>query len=144
MNQLLEKAQQQLDKRTRGILDPHFEVIATLRRKNWTFKEIADFLNKEGIRVSMTWVNQYWVAKNGPSKNSGRKRTPELKKTVSQKKHDPLQKPEPNCVVPVQAIQNLPPEPPKEKKDEKKVFEFKEFEQSDWEELHQLRAKKKN
>ncbi len=84
MSHLLEKAQQQPDKGTRSVLDPHYEVIATLRKKHWTFREIADFFQKEGIQVSVTWLTQYWALKNGASKKSSPR-----KKSMGFQKKDP-------------------------------------------------------
>lgn len=100
MSKLLEKAQQQPEKSARSILEPHFEVIATLRKKQWTFKEIANFFKEEGIQVSATWLNQYWVLKNGPSKKpSLRKKQNELRKSplkeeISLRQGDPSLKPQ--------------------------------------------------
>lgn len=66
--ELLEKALQQEDKQARSILDQYYEAIAALRKKNWTYSEIAEFLKKEGIEVSAAWLNRYCLKKMTPAK----------------------------------------------------------------------------
>ncbi len=67
---ILEKAQQQEEKSTRSLLDQYYESIAVLRKKNWTFVQIAKFLNDEGVEVSANWVSHYWLRRHGPAKKS--------------------------------------------------------------------------
>lgn len=136
MSHLLEKAQQQTDKGTRSVLDPHYEVIATLRKKHWTFREIAEFFKEEGIQISVTWLTQYWALKNGASKKSSSR-----KKSSTSIPNDPtLAQSE---LTRAENKTNLPT-PASVPEVKKKLFEFNGFDQSDWEEFHRLRAGKKN
>lgn len=79
---LLQKALLQKEKSPRSLLDPYFDVIATLRKKNWTYNEIAQFLNEEGIQVSAIGINQFWLRRHGASKQ---KKTSILKKSLQSK-----------------------------------------------------------
>ena len=45
-------AQAEQERRTRSKLEPHREAILTLRRKHWTYRQIAKWLNEHGVTVS--------------------------------------------------------------------------------------------
>jgi len=47
-------AESEKERRTRSKLEPHRETIFTLRRKHWTYGEIAKWLNELGVCVSPT------------------------------------------------------------------------------------------
>ena len=44
-------AESEKERRTRSRLEPHREAIFTLRRKHWTYRQIAKWLNEEGYRT---------------------------------------------------------------------------------------------
>ncbi|HAM72781.1 MAG TPA: hypothetical protein DCM86_14155 [Verrucomicrobiales bacterium] len=46
--------------RTRSRLEPHREAIATLRRKRWTFAQIARWLREHGVNVTPSSVHRFW------------------------------------------------------------------------------------
>lgn len=45
-------AQSEQERRTRSKLEPHREAILTLRRKHWTYRQIAKWLNEHGVTIS--------------------------------------------------------------------------------------------
>lgn len=45
-------AQAEQERRTRSKLEPHREAILTLRRKHWTYRQIAKWLNAHGVTIS--------------------------------------------------------------------------------------------
>lgn len=45
-------AQTEPERRTRSKLEPHREAILTLRRKHWTYRQIAKWLNGHGVTIS--------------------------------------------------------------------------------------------
>jgi len=45
-------AQAEQERRTRSKLEPHREAILTLRRKHWTYRQIAKWLNERGVTIS--------------------------------------------------------------------------------------------
>lgn len=45
-------AQAEQERRTRSKLEPHREAILTLRRKHWTYRQIAKWLNEHGVAIS--------------------------------------------------------------------------------------------
>lgn len=49
---LQKAAQAEQERRTRSKLEPHREAILTLRRKHWTYRQIAKWLNDHGITIS--------------------------------------------------------------------------------------------
>ena len=95
--ELLEKALQQEDKQARSILDQYYEAIAALRKKNWTYSEIAEFLKKEGIEVSAAWLNRYCLKKMPPAKRDVVRRKPKklVNSAGSAKSDVTTSKPEP-------------------------------------------------
>jgi hypothetical protein len=52
-------AESEKERRTRSKLEPHREAIFTLRRKHWTYGEIAKWLNQHGISVTLSSVHRY-------------------------------------------------------------------------------------
>ena len=49
---LQQAAQAEQERRTRSKLEPHREAILTLRRKHWTYRQIAKWLNEHGVTIS--------------------------------------------------------------------------------------------
>src|SRR5437762_8262780 len=47
------------ERRTRSKLEPHREAIFTLRRKNWTYREIAKWLNEHGVSITLSSVHRF-------------------------------------------------------------------------------------
>ncbi|PYJ96907.1 MAG: hypothetical protein DME23_18290 [Verrucomicrobia bacterium] len=47
------------ERRTRSKLEPHLEAIFTLRRKHWTYREIAKWLNEHGVSITLSSVHRY-------------------------------------------------------------------------------------
>jgi len=45
-------AQAEQERRTRSKLESHREAILTLRRKHWTYRQIAKWLNERGVTIS--------------------------------------------------------------------------------------------
>lgn len=45
-------AQAEQVRRTRSKLEPHRDAILTLRRKHWTYRQIAKWLNEHGVTIS--------------------------------------------------------------------------------------------
>jgi IS30 family transposase len=45
-------AQAEQERRTRSKLEPHRDAILTLRRKHWTYRQIANWLNEHGVTIS--------------------------------------------------------------------------------------------
>ena len=56
---LQKTAQAEAERRTRSKLEPHREAIFTLRRKHWTYGEIANWLNEHGVSVTLSSVHRY-------------------------------------------------------------------------------------
>jgi hypothetical protein len=46
-------------RRTRSRLEAHREVIFTLRRKHWTYGQIAAWLNERGVQTTLTSVYRF-------------------------------------------------------------------------------------
>ena len=69
-------AESEKERRTRSKLEPHREAIFTLRRKHWTYGEIANWLNEHGVSVTLSSVHRYCqraVARaHGPRHADGR------------------------------------------------------------------------
>lgn len=49
---LQQAAQAEQERRTRSKLETHREAILTLRRKHWTYRQIARWLNEHGVTIS--------------------------------------------------------------------------------------------
>jgi hypothetical protein len=52
-------AEAEKERRTRSKLEPHRDAIFTLRRKHWTYGEIATWLNEHGVSVTLSSVHRY-------------------------------------------------------------------------------------
>jgi hypothetical protein len=52
-------AENEKERRTRSKLESHREAIFTLRRKHWTYGEIARWLNQHGVSVTLSSVHRY-------------------------------------------------------------------------------------
>jgi hypothetical protein len=52
-------AESEKERKTRSKLEPHREAIFTLRRKHWTYGEIAKWLNEHGVSVTLSSVHRY-------------------------------------------------------------------------------------
>src|ERR1041384_4011796 len=52
-------AESEKERRTRSKLELHREAIFALRRKHWTYGEIAEWLNDHGVRVTLSSVHRY-------------------------------------------------------------------------------------
>lgn len=52
-------AEAEQDHRTHSKLEPHREAIFALRRKHWTYREIAQWLNERGVVVTFTSVYRF-------------------------------------------------------------------------------------
>ena len=52
-------AETEKERRTRSKLEPHREAIFALRRKHWTYGEIAKWLNEHGIAITLSSVHRF-------------------------------------------------------------------------------------
>jgi hypothetical protein len=52
-------AENERPRRTRSKLEPHREAIFALRRKHWTYKQIAGWLNERGVPTTFTSVYRF-------------------------------------------------------------------------------------
>ena len=56
---LQSSADNEAERRTRSKLESHREAIFTLRRKHWTYSEIAKWLNERGVNITLSSVHRY-------------------------------------------------------------------------------------
>ena len=56
---LQQQAENELPRRTRSKLEAHREAIFALRRKHWSYRQIAQWLNEHGVPVTFTSVQRY-------------------------------------------------------------------------------------
>lgn len=56
---LQKAAETEQARRTRGRLEPHREAILALRRKHWTYGQIARWLNEHGISITLSSVQRF-------------------------------------------------------------------------------------
>ena len=56
---LQQQAQDEKERRTRSKLEAHREAIFTLRRKHWSYRQIAKWLNEHGVTVSAPSVFRF-------------------------------------------------------------------------------------
>src|SRR2546429_8695502 len=56
---LRQAAQAEKERRTRSKLEPHREAIFTLRRKHWTYRQIAKWFNEHGVAVTFPSVYRF-------------------------------------------------------------------------------------
>ena len=52
-------AEAEQERRTRSRLEPHREAIFALRRKHWTYGQIAKWLNEHGIAITLSSVQRF-------------------------------------------------------------------------------------
>ena len=52
-------AESEKERRTRSRLEPHREAIFTLRRKHWTYSQIAKWLNEHGVAITLSSVQRF-------------------------------------------------------------------------------------
>src|SRR3984957_6735801 len=52
-------AESEKERRTRSRLEPHREAIFTLRRKHWTYNQIAKWLNEHGVCITLSSVQRF-------------------------------------------------------------------------------------
>src|SRR2546429_3686794 len=52
-------AEREKERRTRSKLEPHREAIFTLRRKHWTYGQIAAWLNAHGVSITLSSVHRF-------------------------------------------------------------------------------------
>ena len=56
---LQKTAEAEKECRTRSKLEPHREAVFTLRRKHWTYGEIAKWLNQHGVAITLSSVHRF-------------------------------------------------------------------------------------
>jgi hypothetical protein len=56
---LHEAAEREKERRTRSKLEPHRDAIFTLRRKHWTYGEIAKWLNEHDVSITLSSVHRF-------------------------------------------------------------------------------------
>ena len=56
---LQQQAENEIERRTRSKLESHREAIFALRRKHWTYEEIADWLNERGVEITLSSVQRF-------------------------------------------------------------------------------------
>jgi hypothetical protein len=56
---LQQAAQAEKERRTRSKLESHREAIFTLRRKHWTYRQIARWLNEHGVAITYPAVYRF-------------------------------------------------------------------------------------
>lgn len=56
---LQQQAQNEKERRTRSKLEAHREAIFALRRKHWTYRQIAKWLNEHGVLVTFPSVYRF-------------------------------------------------------------------------------------
>jgi len=56
---LHQAAESEKERRTRSSLEPHREAIFTLRRKHWTYSQIAKWLNEHGVAITLSSVQRF-------------------------------------------------------------------------------------
>ena len=85
-------------RRTRSKLEAHREAILTLRRKHWTYDQIAQWLNERGVNTTLTSV--YRFCERAIARRPRGSGAPEIadEKPV----FNPTPQPQPNKLTPVQ------------------------------------------
>ena len=56
---LQQQAENEMPRRTRSKLEAHREAIFALRRKHWTYGQIAAWLNERGVQTTLTSVYRF-------------------------------------------------------------------------------------
>jgi hypothetical protein len=52
-------AENENERRTRSKLETHREAIFALRRKHWTHRQIAQWLNEHGVKITLSAVHRF-------------------------------------------------------------------------------------
>jgi hypothetical protein len=53
------QAEAESERRTRSKLESHREAIFALRRKHWTHRQIAEWLNEHGVTITLSSVHRF-------------------------------------------------------------------------------------
>ena len=53
------QAEAEGERRTRSKLEPHREAIIVLRRKHWSYGQIAEWLNERGVFITLSSVHRF-------------------------------------------------------------------------------------
>ena len=53
------QAEAESERRTRSRLEPHRETIFALRRKHWSYGQIAKWLNERGVSITLSSVHRF-------------------------------------------------------------------------------------
>jgi hypothetical protein len=53
------QAESESPRKTRSKLEAHREAIFALRRKHWTHKQIAQWLNEHGVKITLSAVHRF-------------------------------------------------------------------------------------
>jgi len=53
------QAEAESERRTRSRLEPHRETIFHLRRKHWSYGQIAKWLNERGVSITLSSVHRF-------------------------------------------------------------------------------------
>jgi len=56
---LRQHAETEPTRRTRSKLEAHREAILALRRKHWTHRQIAEWLNARGVQITLSAVHRF-------------------------------------------------------------------------------------
>jgi hypothetical protein len=56
---LQSQAENESERRTRSKLETHREAIFALRRKHWTHRQIAEWLNEHGVTITLSSVHRF-------------------------------------------------------------------------------------
>jgi hypothetical protein len=56
---LQSQAENEGPRRTSSKLEPHREAIFALRRKHWTHRQIAQWLNEHGVKITLSAVHRF-------------------------------------------------------------------------------------
>ena len=60
------QAETEQERRTRSKLEAHREAIFALRRKHWTYGQIAKWLNEHGVQITLQFRLSFLRAGNRP------------------------------------------------------------------------------
>jgi hypothetical protein len=94
---LQSQAENEKERRTRSKLEAHREAIFTLRRKHWTYRQIAQWLNEHGIMVTFPSVYRFCERAIARRPRSGGSNAPE----DTEEKPVFIPKPQPQQTMPV-------------------------------------------
>jgi hypothetical protein len=53
------QAENESPRKTRSKLEAHREAVFALRRKHWTHKQIAQWLNEHGVKITLSAVHRF-------------------------------------------------------------------------------------